>query len=441
MPTHWLALDLGGSRTVTGFVVRHAGAAGEEQYCNTQNFALQSASSISGPWVNECVVDNNAQANVTYRSYQSPKYLRYVRLYITDPGADNFARIPEFEVWGSTDGMCDAQPLGVNLALASSQWQTDSNYSPAFNGSKAIDGVISGMSKWTSTDSSPPHWLALDLGAEKTVTGFIVRHAEAGQEFKEFNTQAFSLQTAQSMSGPWSDECVVYNTIQSAISYRSYNQPKPVRYARLYITDPGIDNYARIPEFEVIGATAVSVAEAKGQSVGTQAALADVLVTGVYVDCFFVQDDDRCSAIRCVSASADVATGDRVNILGTMGTLNGAKVLSSVDYSRLSCCCDVEPLGVNGRSVNAEPSKLDIYVRVWGEVAAVGTGYFVIDDGSGIFSLRGEPGLEVKCTGSPADVGDYVLVTGVLTRELVGVQSTNVVRTTESDVVVLAAGT
>jgi hypothetical protein len=29
-----------------------------------------------------------------------PKRLRYVRLLITDPGIDNYARIPELEVWG-----------------------------------------------------------------------------------------------------------------------------------------------------------------------------------------------------------------------------------------------------------------------------------------------------------------------------------------------------
>src|SRR6185436_4118679 len=34
------------------------------------------------------------------RSYFTSKQLRFVRLYITSAGSDNYARIPELEVWG-----------------------------------------------------------------------------------------------------------------------------------------------------------------------------------------------------------------------------------------------------------------------------------------------------------------------------------------------------
>ena len=77
---------------------------GEPVTYNAEAFAIQTATSLSGPWITEGTVDNSARASVINRSYISPKALRYVRLNITDAGIDNYARIPEFEVWGPFPG-------------------------------------------------------------------------------------------------------------------------------------------------------------------------------------------------------------------------------------------------------------------------------------------------------------------------------------------------
>lgn len=333
--THWLALDLGGNRTVNGFIIRHAGAAGESTSYNTKNFKIQSATSMSGPWSDECTVDNSAQTNVTNRSYDTPKTLRYVRLYITNPGIDNYARIPEFEVHGTSDGMNDDTPTGINLARQATQWPTDSSYNSDYTGAKAIDGVVSGTSKWCSAGTAPPHWLTLDLGENRTVNGFIVRHAGAAGEPTYLNTNNFKIQSASSISGPWTDECVVDNSAQANIITRAYNTPKSMRYVRLYITNAGIDNYARIPEFEVWGSTVGSVSAIKGLANGTQAAISDRVVTAVFSDCFFIEDSNRCAGIKCVKSGTTLKTGDRVNVVGTVGTSNGEKVLNSVSYQFL----------------------------------------------------------------------------------------------------------
>jgi lysophospholipase L1-like esterase len=153
----------------------------------------------------------------------------------------------------TTDDMNGSVPTGTNLARLASSWQTDSNYSADFDGSKAIDGIVSPNSKWCTANTSPPHWLALDLGATRLVNGYIVRHAGDAGEYTYFNTKSFRIQSAPSMSGPWTDETVVDNSAQTNVTVRSYNNPKLLRYVRLYITNPGIDNYARIPEFEVWG--------------------------------------------------------------------------------------------------------------------------------------------------------------------------------------------
>jgi hypothetical protein len=201
------------------------------------------------------VVDNSAQANHTKLKYITPAQgVRYVRLKITNAGIDNYARIPEFEVWGSGGGgMNGNTPTGNNLALSAVSWPTDSVYSSSYAGDKAKDGVVSATSKWTSADTATPHWLAYDLGASHTVNGYIVRHAGAAGEPTYFNAKNFSIQTAASLSGPWTDDAIVDNSAQASVTTRSYNTPKSVRYVRLYITNAGIDPYARIPEFEVRG--------------------------------------------------------------------------------------------------------------------------------------------------------------------------------------------
>lgn len=358
-PPHWLKFDLGQTCTVNGFIVRHAGAAGEPSSYNTEAFKIQSATSYTGPWTDETSVNNSGHQNVTNRKYVTPKALRYVRLYITDAGIDNYARIPEFEVRGQaptvptitlsptslsvqtnqgsspsagtftvdntgqgtlsysiTDnatwlscsptsgtstgeadtitvtystaslaagtynatitvsdpnasnnprtvavtltvnavgGMTDAVPTGTNLSLTATQVAVDTQYGAEWGGNKAIDGVLDGNSKWCSTGASATHWLKLDLGANYTVNGYIVRHAGAAGEPSSYNTQTFKIQYASSYSGPWTDDTSVNNSAQANVTNRSFVTPQTRRYIRLYITDPGIDNYARIPEFEVRG--------------------------------------------------------------------------------------------------------------------------------------------------------------------------------------------
>ncbi len=138
-PPHWLKLDLGSNCTVNGYIVRHAGAGGEPSYYNTQAFQIQYASSFDGPWTDDTVVDNSAQANVTNRSFVTPQTRRYVRLYITDAGTDNYTRIPEFEVRGSAGG---GGPLTV-----SEDFNSMPSWSSSFDaawGSAATWSVVSG---------------------------------------------------------------------------------------------------------------------------------------------------------------------------------------------------------------------------------------------------------------------------------------------------------
>ncbi len=205
----------------------------------------QAALNWGCPWViywqiydNEC--DADPQSNSDCRGFWmirrdgslAPSYDFFVSLMNTMPLGENLTRSPVVSV------------------------VTDSTHSAAEVGAKAIDGVVAANSKWTSAGSAPPHWLALDLGRIRQVHTFVVRHAGAGGETGNYNTRLFSIQSAASMSGPWTDEFAVDNSSSGTrynLSLRSYFTSKPLRYVRLHITNAGIDNYARIPEFEVWG--------------------------------------------------------------------------------------------------------------------------------------------------------------------------------------------
>lgn len=135
---------------------------------------------------------------------------------------------------------------------ASSQF--DANSAPA----RAVDGVITGSQKWASANAGLEHWLRVDLGAERPVTGFRVHHAQAGGESASFNTRMFRVESAPSASGPWSVECASFNYAYpsgatGSVTNFAFPSSRQLRHVRLWITDGGdSDSIARIPEFQVV---------------------------------------------------------------------------------------------------------------------------------------------------------------------------------------------
>ena len=108
---------------------------------------------------------------------------RFVRLNIIRPSytGEPVAKIYEFEVYGP-DGR-------VNLALdrpatGSSPCSQDQGPEKAVNGSLA--------DKWCADDW--PLFLQVDLGAARPVTRFVVKHASAGGENEDSDTQVFNIQ-------------------------------------------------------------------------------------------------------------------------------------------------------------------------------------------------------------------------------------------------------
>jgi hypothetical protein len=240
----WLALDLGQAWNITGFVLRHAGAAGERSYHNIRSYRIEYGPSLSGPWASLATVTNTAQANHTSSILDYSVRARYVRLTILDAGIDDFARVPEFEVYA-------AEP--ENIALTALSWAASSSFNANYAGDKAFDGDISAESKWTSNGTQAESWLALDLGAVHRLSEFVVYHAGAAGERTYYNILAYRLEYGDTLNGPWQTIDQVDNEARDNSTATALAAPLATRYVRLYITDAGIDNYARIPEFEVWG--------------------------------------------------------------------------------------------------------------------------------------------------------------------------------------------
>ena len=119
------------------------------------------------------------------------------------------------------------------------------------DGEYAIDGNLAADSKWTSDGLTPPHWLQLDLGLARQITGFVVHHAGAGGEPSYYNTRTFQIETSTEDPDVRQVDAMLFNADSADSTSLVYYEPRPIRHVRLLITDPGIDNYARIPEFEV----------------------------------------------------------------------------------------------------------------------------------------------------------------------------------------------
>ena len=91
---HWLKVDLGQTRTINKFVIKHA----QSPVNITVDFTIQ-GSSDSKRWQDLVKVKGN-DSNVTTHDI-APSAYRYFRLYITGPALNNFcARIYGFEAWG-----------------------------------------------------------------------------------------------------------------------------------------------------------------------------------------------------------------------------------------------------------------------------------------------------------------------------------------------------
>lgn len=138
----------------------------------------------------------------------------------------------------------------VNLALNAVDCLQNSAYNNSYNCQKAYDGSLS--TKWVSDGTSIQSSIVVDLGSVKNVSKIIVKHAGSNGEPQESNTEQFKIEYGSSnIWGPWTAAGIIDNYEQANES--EVDVDFMARYVHLYIIDPGVDNYSRVPEIEIWG--------------------------------------------------------------------------------------------------------------------------------------------------------------------------------------------
>jgi len=95
----WIAFDFGKAYEIDRYVVRHAGAAGEDAGLNTRDFVVET-STDGRQW---SVADRQSGNTAMTSDVDIPAVTaRMVRLRILDAGADGTARIGDVEIYGKT---------------------------------------------------------------------------------------------------------------------------------------------------------------------------------------------------------------------------------------------------------------------------------------------------------------------------------------------------
>jgi F5/8 type C domain-containing protein len=138
-------------------------------------------------------------------------------------------------------------PAGQNVALnrpATGSASCNSAESPA----KAVNGSVSGgtTDKWCSLAATKT--LTVDLGSNRSLNGFVVRHAGAGGESATWDTRDYDIQVSTD-SATWK---TVVQARGNTADVTVHNAATSGRYVRLNVitAEQGGNSAARIYEFE-----------------------------------------------------------------------------------------------------------------------------------------------------------------------------------------------
>lgn len=109
---------------------------------------------------------------------------------------------------------------------------------PGEEAEKAVNGLLASKTHDKFCSLQRPAWLRVDLESERSVSGFTVKHAEAGAEPASMNTRAFSLSV--SLDGEHWKRVVTVGNNQDGVSVHRI-EPTPARYVRLDVDQPAQD--------------------------------------------------------------------------------------------------------------------------------------------------------------------------------------------------------
>lgn len=155
---------------------------------------------------------------------------------------------------------------------------------------------------------------------------------------------------------------------------------------------------------------------------GRYVEMANKVVTagsGQITNMAYIEEPDRSAGIMVHYPSgvpAGLAAGDRVDVTGTLGTVNGERALVAT-LTKVSSGAALRPLAMSNRQAVGRAAALSrgLLVKMWGRVTEVGWTYIYIDDGSNLGDGFSPPGLRVEHPSpSPAWEGKIAVVVGPL---------------------------
>ena len=241
----WLQLDLGARYSIDSFKVFW-------EKTNIQDYTIETSTDGS-EWTQQVVVTGAAAAREVEHQLENAVVARYVRLSVTKYGqaVANWwnVGVREFEVYGNDEVV----PVIGNLARLSGVTATASDTeTDKFPPSATIDGNYDEASRWgTNNDGkgTTERWLQLNLGEERTITGFKVF-------WEKTNIQTYYIETSTNGTD-WTQQVFVESADGTLEPEHQLAEAVTAQYVRLRVTKYGeaVSNWYNVGvrEFEVYG--------------------------------------------------------------------------------------------------------------------------------------------------------------------------------------------
>ena len=241
----WLQLDLGARYSIDSFKVFW-------EKTNIQDYTIETSTDGS-EWTQQVVVTGAAAAREVEHQLENAVVARYVRLSVTKYGqsVSNWYNVGvrEFEVYGNDEVV----PVIGNLARLSGVTATASDTeTDKFPPSATIDGNYDEASRWgTNNDGkgTTERWLQLNLGEERTITGFKVF-------WEKTNIQTYYIETSTNGTD-WTQQVFVESADGTLEPEHQLAEAVTAQYVRLRVTKYGeaVSSWYNVGvrEFEVYG--------------------------------------------------------------------------------------------------------------------------------------------------------------------------------------------
>lgn len=161
-------------------------------------------------------------------------------------------------------------------------------------------------------------------------------------------------------------------------------------------------------------------------------------VTAAFPDRLYIESEDRMQGILVEKQGHGMQEGMRASVIGYVTTNeNGERCIDADTVSQVGTeLLTIPPLGLAHRSIGGSSfldataqfgqhgipgalgvNNIGLLIRTWGVVTAVHSGFFYIDDGSGVSDGFGSKGVKVYGTvpvgGGETALGKFVAVTGI----------------------------